>query len=138
MAQWSGLCAFTAGAQVSPLVTELRYRKQRCWGKKGLTVSRYKSISCSVVSYCLQPHGPGSTVHGMGCHSLLQGIFLTQGSNLGLLYYRWILYGLNCDKLQKTISLHSFLLSTNEPLTVKHTCIDTIVNVKLSFLCEMD
>ena len=31
----------------------------------------------------------------MGCHSLLQGIFLTQGSNLGLLHCRQILYNLN-------------------------------------------
>ena len=31
----------------------------------------------------------------MGCHSLLQGIFLTQGSNLGLLHCRQILYPLS-------------------------------------------
>ena len=34
---------------------------------------------------------------GVGCHSLLQGIFLTQGSNpclLCLLHYRWMLYPL--------------------------------------------
>ena len=31
----------------------------------------------------------------MGCHVLLQGIFLTQGSNLGLLHCRQILYYLN-------------------------------------------
>ena len=30
-----------------------------------------------------------------GCHSLLHGIFLTQRSNLGLLYYRQIPYQLN-------------------------------------------
>ena len=41
---------------------------------------------------------PGSSVHGIlqatrvGCHVLLQGIFLTQGSNPHLLHYRWILY----------------------------------------------
>ena len=29
---------------------------------------------------------------GVGCHALLQGIFLTQGLNLGLLHCRWILY----------------------------------------------
>ena len=29
---------------------------------------------------------------GVGCHFLLQGIFLTQGSNPGLLHCRWILY----------------------------------------------
>ena len=31
----------------------------------------------------------------MGCHSLLQGIFLTQGSNPGLLHCRWTLYPLS-------------------------------------------
>ena len=31
----------------------------------------------------------------MGCHSLLQGIFLTQGSNSSLLSSRWILYHLS-------------------------------------------
>ena len=31
----------------------------------------------------------------VGCHSLLQGIFPTQGSNLGLLQYRQILYHLS-------------------------------------------
>ena len=37
---------------------------------------------------------PGKST-GVGCHSLLQGIFLTQGLNLhllGLLHCRWILY----------------------------------------------
>ena len=31
---------------------------------------------------------------GVHCHFLLQGIFLTQGSTLDLLNFRWILYGL--------------------------------------------
>ena len=43
---------------------------------------------------------PGFSVHGdspgkntgVGCHALLQGIFLTQGSNSGLLHCRRILY----------------------------------------------
>ena len=45
---------------------------------------------------------PGSSVHGIlqatimeSCHALLQGIFLTQGSNLGLLHCRQILYHLS-------------------------------------------
>ena len=46
---------------------------------------------------------PGSSVHedssgkntGVGCHSLLQGIFLTQGLNLGLLHCKQILYCLS-------------------------------------------
>ena len=54
-------------------------------------------LSCSVMSDFLQPHGlkptrllcpwdfPGKNP-GVGCHFLLQGIFLTQGSNLCLLH----------------------------------------------------
>ena len=44
---------------------------------------------------------PGSSVRflgkntGVGCHSLLQGIFLTQGLNPGLLHCRWSLYWLS-------------------------------------------
>ena len=63
-------------------------------------------VSRWVVSDALRPHGmqpdrilcpwnpPGKNT-GVSCHSLLQGIFLTQGSNLGLLHCRWILYHLN-------------------------------------------
>ena len=46
---------------------------------------------------------PGSLVHGIfqaritgvGCHFLLQGVFLTQGSNSGLLHFRQTLYPLS-------------------------------------------
>ena len=60
-------------------------------------------VSCSVMSDSLQPHGllltrplcpwnfPGKNT-GVGCHSLLQGIIPTQGSNPGLLLGRQILY----------------------------------------------
>ena len=60
--------------------------------------------SCSVVSHSLQTRGlhsprnsPGQNT-GVGSCSLLQGIFSTQRSNPGLLYYRWILYQLNHHK----------------------------------------
>ena len=65
-----------------------------------------ESVSQSVVSDSLQPHilqptrllcpwnSPGKNT-GMCSHSLLQEIFLTQGSNLGLLYCRQILYHLS-------------------------------------------
>ena len=64
------------------------------------------SVSRSVVPDCLRPHGlqptrllcpwgfPGKDT-GVGCHFLFQGIFPTQGSNLGLLYCRQILYWLS-------------------------------------------
>ena len=61
-------------------------------------------VSHSVTSDSLQPHGlSGSSVHGifqarimeLGSHVLVQGIFLTQGSNPDLLRSRQILYHLN-------------------------------------------
>ena len=63
-------------------------------------------VSCSVTSNSLQPHGlkptrllcpwdsPGKNT-GVGCHSLLQGIFLTQGPNPSFLHCRQILYCLS-------------------------------------------
>ena len=60
----------------------------------------------SVVSDSLQPHGlqPTRLLHpwdspgkntGVGCHFLLQGIFLTQGSNPGLPHCRQMFYWLS-------------------------------------------
>ena len=61
-------------------------------------------VSHSVVSDFFWPHGlvrllcpwnsPGKNT-GVGCHSLLEGIFPTQGSNPGLLHCRQILYHLS-------------------------------------------
>ena len=58
---------------------------------------------CLIVQLCLtlghpmDCSPPGSSVYGIlqariSCHSLLQGIFPTQGLNPGLLHCRWILY----------------------------------------------
>ena len=58
------------------------------------------------MSISLQPQGlkparllcpwdfPGEDT-GVGCHSLLQGVFPTQELNLGLLHFRQILYHLS-------------------------------------------
>ena len=55
-------------------------------------VGRDEQLSCSVVSNSLPPHGlyspwnsPGQNTR-VGCLSLLQGIFPTQGSSRGLLH----------------------------------------------------
>ena len=65
-----------------------------------------RSESCSVVSDSLRPHGlwparllclwdsPGKNT-GVCSHSLLQGIFPTQGLNPGLLHCRQIIYRLS-------------------------------------------
>ena len=66
----------------------------------------YVCVSCSVLSDSLRPHGlqltrllcpwnsPGKNT-GVGCRSLLRGIFPTQGSNPGLPHCRQILYCLS-------------------------------------------
>ena len=61
----------------------------------------WKSESCSVASNSLPPQGRYSPWNslgqntGVGSPSLLQGIFLTQGSNPRLWHCRWILYQLS-------------------------------------------
>jgi len=69
-----------------------------------------ETVSCSIVSNSLQPHGiwltrllcpwdsPGKNI-GVGYHFLLRGIFRTQRSNPGLLHHRKILYHLSPRKL---------------------------------------
>ena len=50
-------------------------------------------MDCSPPGFSV--HGDSSSKNtGVGCHALLQGIFLTQGSNPRLLHCRWILYHL--------------------------------------------
>ena len=44
-----------------------------------------------------------------GCHSLLQGIFLTQGLNLSLLHCRWILYHLSYQGSPQKASYNGFI-----------------------------
>ena len=61
--------------------------------------SESENESCSVVSNSLQPrdspwNSPGKNT-GVDCHTLLQGIVPTQGSNSGPLHCRQILYQLS-------------------------------------------
>ena len=69
-------------------------------------LSLHKCISHSVICDSLRPHGLGSSRllcpcdsqgknTGVGCHSLFQAIFLTQGLNSALLNCRRILYHLS-------------------------------------------
>ena len=64
------------------------------------------------------PGKPQNT--GVDSLSLLQGIFLTQGSNLGLLHYRQILYHLSH---QGSLYLEWFYLFFNPPLYIFLYCL---------------
>ena len=56
---------------------------------------------------------------GVGCHFFLQGIFPRQRSNLGLLYYRWILYQLSHQGSPTYPKLDQFPLFPIPPLISK-------------------
>ena len=62
---------------------------------------------------------------GVGCHFLLQGIFLTQGLNLGLQYCRQIPYRLSHQETQRRgrvktqANLQTFLKRGKRPLTTE-------------------
>ena len=47
-------------------------------------------MDCSLPGFCVRGNSPGKNT-GIGCHALLQGIFLTQGSNSGLPHCRYSL-----------------------------------------------
>ena len=80
----------------SMLIAALFTRAKTCVHTKSLQ-------SCLTLCNPMDCSLPGSSVHGnssdknigVGCHALLQGIFLTQGSNpciLWLLHLKWIHY----------------------------------------------
>ena len=91
-------------------------------------------VSCSVVSDSLQPHGlkpirllcPWNSLGkntGVGYHPLLQGIFLTQGSNLRLLHLlhcRWILLVLFSSVAQSCPTLCDPMNHSTPGLPVHH------------------
>ena len=82
------------------------------WGLPPLCVC----VSCSVMSDSATPRRflcPWNSPHkntGVGCHFLLQAIFLTHGSNPGLLHCRQILYHLSH---QESPIIHQFLKRTS-------------------------
>ena len=67
--------------------------------------------SCPTLCNPMDCSPPGSSVHGdspgkntgVGCHALLQGIFLTQESSCDLLHCRWILYQLSYQGYQGSL-----------------------------------
>ena len=72
--------------------------------------------SCQTICNPMDCSLPGSSIHGtfqarMGCHFLLQGIFLTQGRSPGLLHYR------------QTLLLSEPQKSTCQCLPVQEMCI---------------
>ena len=100
-----------------------------------------EKVSCTVVSYSLWSYGlyptgllcpwnsPGKCT-GVGCHFLLQGIFLTQGSNLDLRHCRQILY---YWATSETLSLYMYIeIHTHICITYIHIHIHTLFSLTQS------
>ena len=107
----------------------------------------FVAVLCSLVSYSLWPHGlwPArlpcswnfpSKYTGVGCHFLLQGIFLTQGLNPSLLrllhlavrfFYPWATW-------EALISLLLFLIS---PLSIPSPLSSTMLHVLVVYCISL-
>ena len=84
---------------------DLLFKTHKAWESEiGVyTLVKWKSLSCVqlfAIPWTAAHQAPVSMESsgkntGVGCHFLLQGNFLTQGLNLGLLHYRQILYHLS-------------------------------------------
>ena len=69
------------------------------------------ALSCPTLCHPMDYSPPGFSVHGdspgkntgLGAYAPLQGIFPTQGLNLGLLHCRWILYLLSHQASSRTL-----------------------------------
>ena len=94
---------FLRGKKTERIKGENSYLQQRFW---------YVLVTQSTLCHPVDCSLPGSSVHGIlqaskntgvGGHFLLHGIFLTQGSNPGLLHCRQMLY-----RLSHQGSLHRF------------------------------
>jgi len=147
---------------MAPWHTEYLYTERICEmaraGHKGLKSERPCVVLCLVAQLCptlcdpINCSPPGSSVHGnspgkntgVGCHALLQGIFPTQGSNVGLLHCRQILYQLSYqgslrDALLTSKSVWHFnhnsylilVILINLSLTVWHEAILVFLNLIL-------
>ena len=76
-----------------------------------LCLTLFNPMDCSPSGSSLHGDSPGKNA-GVGCHALLQGIFLTQGSNPGLLHCRQTIYRLShqgSPRYCKTLWIRYFL-----------------------------
>ena len=78
-------------------------------------------MDCSPSPRLLCPWGSPGKNTGVGCHALLQGIFLTQGLKSGLPHWRQILYRLGLKTTAVMTSALSNLFSCIS-LVICHEC----------------
>ena len=87
------LMKFKPNALVKAKQKQLQKKKKKKIAVK-VSVGENKKVKVKVVLSCPTPWNSPGQNNGVGSHSLLQGIFPTQGLNPGLPHCRWILYQL--------------------------------------------
>ena len=104
--------------ELDSLITKQQFKRCLLLERKAMT-----NLLCLITqpypTLCNPMHcsPPGSSVHwdspgkntGVGCHTLLQGIFPTQGSNTHLLLGRWVLFHWGAGKGPAGLPVHSRL-----------------------------
>ena len=113
---------FNARSDPSTLLSTrgLEVNKPEHFSEEGITIFWLVKVKLhhSVMSYSLQPHRLYSPWNssgqntGVGSLSLLQEINPTQGSNLGLLHCRWILYQLRHKGSPRILEWVSYFFSS--------------------------
>ena len=106
------------GHSISPFACLHLRSTRRVWPnpRRGLYDCQVESETRLVMSTSFRPHGLNSPWNssgqntGVGSHSLLQGIFPTQGSNPGVLHCRQILYQLSPEGKPKNTGVGSLSL----------------------------
>ena len=89
-------------------------------------------VDCSPPGFSVDGGSPGKNA-GVGCHALFQGIFPTQGLNLGLPHCRWILYHLSHQgSLQHSVLLYHkpVLLHLRKKKCVSHSGLPCPQNIR--------
>ena len=81
----------------------------------------YNPMDCSPPGSSNHGDSPGKNT-GVGCHSLLQGIFRTQGSNQHLLPCRWIPYHLSHQGSPRILEWAAYSFSRCIFLTQESKC----------------
>ena len=96
------------------------------WFSLSFSVSKW-SLLCPILCNPMDSNQLSSSIHedslvkntGVGCHALLQGIFPTQGLNLGLPHCRQILYKLSHKGSPSQLSSKHFYWFFSYPLLKK-------------------
>ena len=91
--------------------------REALWSEVKMLVAQLCLTLCHPMD-CILPGScpwdfPGKNT-GVGCHCLLQGIFVTQESNPGMLYYRQILYHLNHQRSSSCLYIWHWKQGTNK------------------------